>query len=80
MFDGLGGWRLLLNLNTVADMYIRYIIETDPRYEYRRYDHPKHHEYLKSVESAVSRYREIKAEITQATRKPSRGSAHGNLT
>lgn len=80
IFEGLGDWKLPIKLNTVADIYIRYIIEADPRYEYRRYDHPKHHEYLKSVESAVASYRRIKAEITQATRKPSRGSAHGNLT
>lgn len=73
MLEGLGDWRLPINLNTVADMYIRYIIETDIRYAYRRYNHPKHHEYLTSVESAVCRYRAIKAEITQSTRKPSRG-------
>lgn len=57
------------HLNAVADMYIVYKIQSDMRYIYRKHSDPKHHEYLKSVESAVCRYRAIKAEITQSTRK-----------
>lgn len=78
IFDDAAARSSTVNLNTIADMYINYKIQSDPRYEYRTHPYPKRLEFLKMQETASCVYREIKAEITRSTRKPSRGTS-GNL-